>query len=56
MLFHLHGGGFIDFYRHRGRLGKSLVRMVLRRSYRVVVLSPQWEEPIRAIAPALGWP
>lgn len=52
VLFHLHGGGFVDFYRRRGRVGRSLVRLVLRRSQRVVVLSAQWEEEIRAIASA----
>jgi glycosyltransferase involved in cell wall biosynthesis len=52
VIYHLHGGGFVDFFRTQcGRVGQACVRLVLSRSARVVLLSPQWETAIRAIAP-----
>lgn len=42
VIFHLHGGGFLDFYRHRaGPVGRGVIRWVLSRS-RIVVLSDRW--------------
>jgi glycosyltransferase involved in cell wall biosynthesis len=53
VIFHLHGGGFLEFYdRHCDQVQRGLVRLVLRRAARVVLLSSEWEEPIRGIEPA----
>ena len=52
VILHLHGGGFEEFYNDEcGVVRKFLIRYVLNRVDRVVVLSSQWQERIRAIAP-----
>lgn len=49
-IFHLHGGGFIDFYNHRaGALGRPVIRFVLSRAARIVVLSERWAQRIATI-------
>lgn len=50
VIFHLHGGGFSDFYRHRcGPIRRWLVRFILDRAAQIVVLSDVWCKRIRAI-------
>jgi glycosyltransferase involved in cell wall biosynthesis len=54
VIFHLHGGGFFDFYRDRcGPLRRLLVRFLLNRVDRIVTLS---EEGARRIAGITGNP
>ena len=50
VIFHLHGGGFLDFYRHRcGPLGRLMVRFVLNRAARIVTLSDEGARRIAGI-------
>jgi len=52
VLFHLHGGGFIDFYRNEsGPIGRWAIRMVLRSASCIVVLSAYWKTQLEAIVP-----
>jgi glycosyltransferase involved in cell wall biosynthesis len=52
VVFHLHGNGFVEFYRDEtGRVGKWLIRFLLRRSACVIALSQRWVENVRAICP-----
>jgi glycosyltransferase involved in cell wall biosynthesis len=52
VVFHLHGGAFIQFYTDRcGRLAKWIVRFVLEKSACVIGLSSQWKSNILGIAP-----
>lgn len=53
VLFHLHGGGFIDFYENRagGPIGRYLIRTVLRKASCIVVLSEYWKMEIEKIVP-----
>ena len=49
VLFHLHGGGFQDFYeRECGPARRAVVRFFLERAERVLVVSPRWETWVRA--------
>ena len=50
VIFHLHGGGFLDFYRHRcGPLRRLLVRFLLDRVDHIVTLSEEWARRIAGI-------
>lgn len=50
VIFHLHGGGFFDFYRERcGPLRRLAVRLVLNRVARIVTLSKEGASRIAAI-------
>lgn len=50
-IFHLHGGGFMQFYGDEcGRLAKAFVRYVLNKSATIIVLSESWLESMRTIA------
>ncbi|MFL6649583.1 MAG: glycosyltransferase family 4 protein [Sulfurifustaceae bacterium] len=50
VIFHLHGGGFVDFYNHRaGFLGRRVIRLVLNRVSRIVVLSDRWAKRMSVI-------
>lgn len=52
VVFHLHGGAFMQFYADRcGRLAKWIVRFVLKESTCVIALSSQWKIKLRSIAP-----
>lgn len=42
VIFHLHGGGFLDFYRRCGRARRAFLRFVLDQSSEIVVLSDVW--------------
>jgi glycosyltransferase involved in cell wall biosynthesis len=47
VIFHLHGGGFIDFYhRKRGIIRRWLIRFVLDKSAEIVVLSENWRRKV----------
>lgn len=47
VIFHLHGGGFLDFYRgRRGALRRWLIRWVLAHAAEIVVLSDRWRREI----------
>jgi glycosyltransferase involved in cell wall biosynthesis len=47
VIFHLHGGGFIDFYhRKRGVIRRWLIRFVLDKSSEIVVLSEKWRRSV----------
>ncbi len=48
-IFHLHGGGFIDFHRQCGSIGRSLVKLVLDHAAQLIVLSEQWKTRIAEI-------
>jgi len=51
VIFHLHGGAFMQFYADRcGRLAKWMVRFVLKESACVIALSSQWKSRLRSIA------
>ena len=50
VIFHLHGGGFADFYaRECGPVRRAVVRFFLERAARVVVVSERWEAWMRGI-------
>lgn len=51
VVFHLHGGGFPDFFFKLDPLRKWVVRLVLARVSRVIALSEGWRETIRQISP-----
>lgn len=54
VVFHLHGGGFADFYeRECGPVRRAIVRFVLRGVDRILVVSPGWE---RWVAATFGHP
>jgi glycosyltransferase involved in cell wall biosynthesis len=42
IFFHLHGGGFEDFYEKGNKISKFLIRVILDLSDRIIVLSPSW--------------
>jgi glycosyltransferase involved in cell wall biosynthesis len=52
VIFHLHGGGFAEFYQRCGRLRQALVRRFLERAAQVVVLSEQWRRWVAERVPA----
>ncbi len=50
-IFHLHDGGFPDFYwKECNGIKRALVRFVLRRANRLVLLTPAWQVLIGEIA------
>lgn len=50
VIFHLHGGGFVDFYaRPRGALRRPLIRGVLACAAEIVVLSDEWRRRVAAL-------
>jgi glycosyltransferase involved in cell wall biosynthesis len=51
IVFHLHGGGFSEFYQQLGSLRKSVVRALLERSSCVICLSAGWATTLRGISP-----
>lgn len=52
VLFHLHGGGFREFYEQGcGPLARAWVRTVFRHAAHVIVLSPRWEAWVRSVEP-----
>jgi glycosyltransferase involved in cell wall biosynthesis len=51
LLFHLHGGGFAQFYEGCGRGGRGLIRFFLSRADAVVVLSERWREWVLSVVP-----
>jgi glycosyltransferase involved in cell wall biosynthesis len=49
VVYHLHGGGFADFYeRECGPARRAIVRYLLRGADRIVVVSPLWERWVRS--------
>src|SRR4051812_41540665 len=51
VIFHLHGGRFIQFYEKEcGPLGSRLIRYFLRRASCIVVLSEAWAEWVRGVS------
>jgi hypothetical protein len=53
VVFHLHGGGFADFYEHEcGPRRRALVHFFLERAACIAVLSVRWGAWIRGIVPA----
>lgn len=48
----LHGGAFREFYAGCGVVGRSWIRLVMRRAVRFVVLTPGWREWVLKIEPA----
>jgi glycosyltransferase involved in cell wall biosynthesis len=54
LVYHLHGGGFAEFYEHEcGPLRRRLVRYLLSGADRILVVSPRWERWVRS---TLGHP
>jgi len=52
-IFHLHAGGFPQFYQDRlGAVGKALARWLFKHASAVIVLTPEWEQWVRGIEPA----
>lgn len=50
VIFHLHGGEFMQFYNEEcGPLTKRIVRYVLRHCTRILVLSSSWREALETI-------
>ncbi|HEX7044861.1 MAG TPA: glycosyltransferase family 4 protein [Burkholderiales bacterium] len=49
VIFHLHGGGFIGFYRSAGPL-RPLIDRVLNQCAEIVVLTAEWKAKIQEIA------
>lgn len=51
VVFHLHGGAFMQFYHERcGRIARWIVRFVLEKSACVIALSSQWKTNLLGIA------
>jgi glycosyltransferase involved in cell wall biosynthesis len=44
VFFHIHGGGFEDFYEKSNGISKFLIRGILNLSDRVIALSPSWQK------------
>jgi len=44
VVLHLHGGGYVDFFRRSGRLKVRLIRRFFSAASRVVVLGHQWRD------------
>lgn len=55
VLFHLHGGGFMAFYRDCSGLQRRAIRFVLTHVATVVVLSDIWQKQMRQIAPTANF-
>lgn len=51
VIYHVHGGGFLQFHQRSGWLGRACIRLVLNRSARVIAVSDFWLAPLRGIAP-----
>ena len=52
-VFHLHAGGFADFYdTSLGGFGRWTARWLFRKAARVVVLSPEWSRWLQSTEPA----
>jgi glycosyltransferase involved in cell wall biosynthesis len=52
VVFHLHSGCFLEFYRDElGALGKRVCQFLLRRAACVVVVATPWERMVREICP-----
>jgi glycosyltransferase involved in cell wall biosynthesis len=52
VIFHLHGGGFREFYESDcGPLARAWIRGVLRQSACVIVLSSSWQAWVSSVAP-----
>jgi glycosyltransferase involved in cell wall biosynthesis len=49
VVFHIHSGGFLDYYQSRGRAMRFFIREVLRGSDRVVVLTASWKKKIEEL-------
>ena len=49
VIFHLHGGGFLEFYERCGFLKRNAIRFVLNRAAHIVVLSNRWKLAIEKI-------
>lgn len=49
VVFHLHGGGFLDFYEKCGAFRQHLVTTILDRVDRIVVVSPSWLGVVKQI-------
>jgi glycosyltransferase involved in cell wall biosynthesis len=43
VIFHIHGGGFDNFYRKSNRFAKYIISKTLNLSDRIIVLSPTWK-------------
>jgi glycosyltransferase involved in cell wall biosynthesis len=52
LIVSLHGGAFREFYAGCGVVGRSWIRLVMRRAIRFVVLTPAWREWVLKIEPA----
>ena len=44
VFFHVHGGGFEDFYEKGNGISKFLIREIMNLSDKVIVLSPSWQK------------
>lgn len=52
VIFHLHGGGFEEFYARKcGRLGRALVRSILNAASQIIVVSDTWYKYVSSISP-----
>jgi glycosyltransferase involved in cell wall biosynthesis len=51
VIFHLHGGGFLDFFAECGGLRRRIVRFLLVRTSAIVTVSDSWIAPLSDIAP-----
>jgi len=51
VIYHVHGGGFLQFHQRSGWLGRACIRLVLNRSARVIAVSDFWLDPLHGIAP-----
>lgn len=49
VVFHLHGGGFVEFYQRVGPVRRRIIQMILNRADELVVLSPVWRERLTRI-------
>lgn len=52
IVFHVHGGGFSEFFRSSPAAAQSSIRRLMGRVDRVVALSPEWATRLSEIAPA----
>lgn len=51
LIVSLHGGGFQDFYAQRGLVGRTWIRLVMRRATRFVVLTEGWRRWVEFVEP-----
>ena len=49
VIFHIHSGGFLDYYHSRSKMMRGFIRYVLKTSDHVVVLTASWKKKLEEL-------